>query len=166
MFGHFFGQSSFARHAIATEHNAVKVDADLPLAPLGPLACGVQTGAGAVWNSLNPAAGTGIAIFAAGSVGLSAVMAAAVAGCDPLVAVDIQADRLALAAELGATHVLNSKDTDVVAAVVDLTSGRGVHYSLDCIGLPDVLAQALSCLQSPGVCATVGVSGRQQSCHD
>ena len=72
----FFGQSSFATHAIVRQENCVKVASDAPLELLGPLGCGVQTGAGSVLNALQPKPGSSIAIFGAGSVGLSAVMAA------------------------------------------------------------------------------------------
>lgn len=71
--GHFFGQSSFATYALASERNIVKVPKDVPLELLGPLGCGVQTGAGSVLNSLNPEVGSSIAVFGADSVGLSAV---------------------------------------------------------------------------------------------
>jgi len=158
VFGHFFGQSSFARRVIATRHNAIKVDPDLPLSLLGPLGCGVQTGAGAVLNTLNPEPGSSIAVFAAGSVGLSAILAAVVAGCSTIIAVDPQKQRRDLAQELGATHVVDPSDTDPVTAIRDLT-GRGARYSVDCIGLPGVVRQALECLQSPGTCASVGFQG-------
>ena len=158
VFGHFFGQSSFSRYVIATQHNTVKVDPSAPLQLLGPLGCGVQTGAGAVLNSLNPEPGSSIAVFAAGSVGLSAVLAADVARCSTIIAVDPQPDRLALARRLGATHVVNPTEVDPVAAIMEIT-GTGAEYSVDAIALPGVVHQALECLQSPGVCASVGFQG-------
>ncbi len=81
--GHFFGQSSFATHALATERNLVKVPKDLPLELLAPLGCGLQTGAGTVMNSLAVPAGASIAIFGTGAVGLAAVMAARIVGAKP-----------------------------------------------------------------------------------
>jgi len=158
VFGHFFGQSSFSRHVTATENNAIKVDPDLPLHLLGPLGCGVQTGAGAVLNSLNPPPGSSIAVFAAGSVGLSAILAAVVAGSPTIIAVDPQPARLELASKLGATHVLNPEKLDVVEAIREITGG-GAAFSVDCLGLSSVVSQALRCLQSPGVCASVGFQG-------
>jgi aryl-alcohol dehydrogenase len=101
----FFGQSSFATHAIANERNVVKVRRDAPLELLGPLSCGVMTGAGTVWNELQVKPGDSFAVFGAGAVGLSAVMAAKLAGAGTIVAVDRVASRLELARELGATHV-------------------------------------------------------------
>lgn len=156
--GHFFGQSSWAGHVVTSPRNVVKVDVDLPLELLGPLGCGVQTGAGAVLNSLRPESGSSIAVFAAGSVGLSAVMAAGAADCAIVIAVDPQESRRKLATELGATHVLDPNAEDVVESVRDITGG-GAAYSVDCIGFPPVVRQALECLASPGVCATVGFQG-------
>jgi aryl-alcohol dehydrogenase len=156
--GHFFGQSSFASHAIASERNAIKVTKDVPLEILGPLGCGVQTGAGTVLNALQPEEGSSIAIFAAGSVGLSALMAAVVAGCSTIVAVDLNPERLALARELGATHTIDASTENAVERIVEITGG-GADYSVDAIGLPPVVRQAIECLASPGVCASVGFQG-------
>lgn len=156
--GHFFGQSSWSSRVITTPRNVVTVDTDLPLEILGPLGCGIQTGAGAVLNTLRPDPGTSIAVFAAGSVGLSAIMAAKVAGCDPIIAVDPQPSRRQLALDLGASHAIDPSAQDPVAAVAELTAG-GANFSVDCIGFPQVTRQALECLSSPGVCASVGFQG-------
>ena len=143
---------------IATERNVIKVDKSLPLHLLGPLGCGVQTGAGAVLNTLAPEPGSSIVVFAAGSVGLSAVMAAVAAECFPIIVVDPQRQRLDLARQLGATHAINPEETDTVAAVREIT-GTGARYSVECLGLPGIVRQALECLQSPGTCASVGFQG-------
>ncbi|MGQ4615146.1 zinc-binding dehydrogenase [Nocardia sp. R7R-8] len=157
--GAWFGQSSWAQHSVVTERNAIKVDDDLPLELLGPLGCGIQTGAGAVLNTLKPRPGSAIAIFGAGSVGLAALLAAKVAGCATIIAVDIQPSRLAKATELGATHTVNSSEVDAAEAIRSITGGLGAHYSVDCIGFAAVVRSALECLQTPGVCATVGFQG-------
>ncbi|KAA0079487.1 NAD(P)-dependent alcohol dehydrogenase [Mycolicibacterium sp. P9-64] len=157
--GSWFGQSSWAKHAVVEEQNAVKVESALPLALLGPLGCGIQTGAGAVLNTLAPPTGSSIVVFGVGSVGLAAVLAAVVAGCSTIVAVDISDTRLQKAAELGATHTVNSARRDPVTAVKDATHGRGAQFSVECIGRPAVVRAALECLQTPGVCATVGFQG-------
>ncbi|GAA3184110.1 MULTISPECIES: NAD(P)-dependent alcohol dehydrogenase [Streptomyces] len=156
--GHFFGQSSFSGQIVTSPRNLVRVDDDLPPELLAPLGCGVQTGAGAVLNSLDPAPGSSLAVFGAGSVGLSAVMAAKVAGCAVIIAVEPRAERRALALELGATHALDPAAGDAAAEIVRLTDG-GANHSLECVGLPGTLRQALECLASPGVCATVGFQG-------
>ena len=155
---YFFAQSSFAQYAIATERNVVKIPGDVPLEIMGPLGCGIQTGAGAVMNALKPKAGSSIAVFGAGSVGLAAIMAARVVGCTTIVAIDLNEDRLALARELGATHVVHGREQDAVAAIQALTGGEGVQYSLEATGLPRVARQAVDALRLTGVCGVIGVS--------
>ena len=159
VFGHFFGQSSFARHAITTERNAIKVGDDLPLEILGPLGCGIQTGAGAVLNTLAPKEGDSIAIFAVGSVGLAALLASVAAGCSPIIAVDPLASRRELAESLGATHTVDPTGEDAAERIREITGGVGARFSVDAIGLAPVVKAALECLQSPGTCATVGFQG-------
>lgn len=155
--GHFFGQSSFATHALALERNTVKVEADVPLWLLGPLGCGVQTGAGAVLNALRPRAGSSIAVFGAGTVGLSAVMAARLCGCTPIIVVDPLPARRELARELGATHVIDPRAESPVEAIRTIT-GSGALFSLECTGLPAVVRQAVDSLTLTGVCGVMGVS--------
>jgi aryl-alcohol dehydrogenase len=152
----FFGQSSFADYALATERNVVKVRQDAPLELLGPLVYGIQTGAGAVLNSLMAEAGSSMAIFGAGSVGLSAVMAARVAGCTTIIAVDLDPGRLQIARELGATHAISGAETsDVVEAIQDV-SGGGVEYALDTTSNPAVFRQAVDSLKMLGTCGLIG----------
>jgi aryl-alcohol dehydrogenase len=157
IFGSFFGQSSFASHALIAERNLVKVSKDLPLEKLAPLGCGIQTGAGGVMNSLQVRPGSSIAVFGMGSVGLSAIMAARVVGSTTIIAVDVVEERLNLAKELGATHIINSKKTTPVEEIQKIT-GRGALYSLECTGIPDVLSQALDCLAYTGVAGLIGVA--------
>ena len=153
----FFYQSSFASHAITHVRNIVRVPSDLPLEILAPLGCGVQTGAGAVLNCLQPKAGSAIAIFGAGAVGLSAVMAAAVCGCAAIIAVDVQDARLQLALELGATHVVNPRLGDPVQAI-QRTTGGGVDYCIEATGLPSVMAQSFDALSGTGTAIVLGVA--------
>jgi aryl-alcohol dehydrogenase len=152
---HFFGQSSFGSFALAYERNVVKVPADAPLERLGPLGCGIQTGAGAVLNALRVAPGSSFAVFGGGAVGLSAVMAARIAGASSIVVADVVPARLELARALGATHVVNSRESDPVAAVRDLTGG-GADFTLESSGRPEVLRQAIDALAIRGVCGIVG----------
>jgi len=155
--GHFFAQSSFATYAVASERNTVKVDPDVPLWLLGPLGCGVQTGAGAVINALRPQAGSSIAIFGVGTVGVSAVMAAALCGCATVIAVDPLANRRELALKLGATHAIDPTAEDPVKAIQTIT-GSGANCSLECTGLPQVVRQAVESLTLTGTCGVMGVS--------
>jgi aryl-alcohol dehydrogenase len=159
VYGNWFGQSSFATHAIASANNAVKVPDDLPLEILGPLGCGLQTGAASVLKVLAPKAGEGIIIFGLGAVGMGAVMAAKATGCNPIIAVDLNPNRLELAVELGATHHLNPTDTDDLLWTVQQMAAPGVHYAFDAVGIGPVVRQALESLRSPGHCVTVGFQG-------
>jgi len=154
----FFSQSSFGTYAMATERNAIKIRKDVPLELMGPLGCGVSTGAGAVLNALKPHAASSIAIFGAGSVGLSAAMAAAAIGCAKIIMVDLHDERLTLAKELGATHVINGGKEDAVARIKELSETDGVDFTLECTGNDKVLAQAVDALRIPGVCGLVGAA--------
>lgn len=153
----FFGQSSFATYTTVKSRNAVKVDADVDLALLGPLGCGIQTGAGTVLNRLKPEFASSIVVYGAGAVGLSAVMAAKIAGCQHIIAVDVHDNRLALAKELGATHTLNGKEVDVVTQIKQITAG-GSHYALETTGVPQVVKQSLNALRPLGTVAIVGIT--------
>jgi aryl-alcohol dehydrogenase len=153
--GSFFCQSSFADFALAKERSVVKVPDDIPLEILGPMGCGVMTGAGAVMNSLHPRPGSSIAVFGVGTVGMSAMLAAVVVGCTTIIGVDVHQDRLQLAKALGATHVVNASEADPVEAIRDITGG-GVDFSLECVGIPSVLRQAVEALPRCGVCGLIG----------
>ena len=154
--GSFFSQSSFADHALARERNVVKVASDAPLEQLAPLGCGVSTGVGAVLNALHPAAGSSIAVFGVGTVGLSAVMASVLCGCTTIVAVDAKPERLEAARRLGATHSVNVATEDPVPRILAICPG-GVEFSLECVGNPRVLRPAVDVLRRLGECGLVGV---------
>jgi aryl-alcohol dehydrogenase len=151
----FFQQSSFGNFAIANQRYAVKVRNDAPLERICALACGGQTGAGAVFNVMKPVPGEGIAIFGVGAVGLSALMAAKIAGCDPIVAVDVHKKRLKLATELGATHVFNHDGRAEVASDIRKAVG-GLRYSTDTTANPFVLREAVEVLMPAGTCVLLG----------
>jgi aryl-alcohol dehydrogenase len=154
---HFFGQSSFSNFSIAHERNVVKVPKEAPLELLGPLGCGIQTGAGAVLQALGVRAGNSFAAFGTGAVGLAAIMAARVAGATTIIAVDVVPERLVLAKELGATHAINSRDTDPVEAIRAITGG-GSDYTLECSGRAEVLRQAIDAVGILGTCGIVGAT--------
>jgi len=158
--GAFFGQSSFATHAIVEAHQAIRAPDDIPLERLAPLGCGVQTGAGAVLNALKLRQGQSIAVFGAGSVGLSAIMAAKAEDAGRIIAVDISPRRLELARELGAADAIDPRSDDPVAAVRDLT-GSGVDFVLNTTDRPEVYHQGLACLGTKGVFAFVTSPGAE-----
>lgn len=155
LFGNFFSQSSFATHALATEANVVKVRKEAPLELLGPLGCGVQTGAGSIMNGLEPLPGEALVIFGAGTVGLSAIMAANLIGCEPIIAVDPVAARRDMAIRLGAHHGIDPTACDPVAEIARLT-GVGALHALECTGIPSVFEQAVACLAPRGTCGFLG----------
>lgn len=153
----FFGQSSFASATNVRARNVVKVDDDAPLELLGPLGCGIMTGSGAVLNVLRPSPGESVAVFGTGAVGLSAMFAALASGATTVVMVDVVQSRLDFAKELGATHVVNSKEGDPVEAIRKIT-GSGVQYALDTTGVPQVFSQMTKSLALRGHGALVGAA--------
>jgi aryl-alcohol dehydrogenase len=156
VYGSFFGQSSFATHALAYEDNVVVVAGDVDLTVAAPFGCGVQTGAGTVMNVLELDERSSLVVFGAGGVGLPAVMAARALGVATVVVVDPVPGRRQLAAELGATVTLDPRVDDVVEAVRDNTRG-GATSAIETTAIVDVLLQALDCVGARGTCVALGV---------
>jgi len=152
----FFQQSSFATFALTQERFAVKVRADAPLELIGPLACSGQTGAGAVLNVMQPREGESLAVFGVGAVGLSALMAAKIAGCAPIIAVDIHAHRLALARELGAAYAIDHTTCRDVVSEIRKLSGGGVRFALETSAVPAVFREAIESTMPGGTCVLLG----------
>ena len=152
---HFFGQSSFATHSVATTRNVVKLPDWVPFEIAAPFGCGIQTGAGAVLNVLRPPIGSSIAVFGTGAVGISAIMAAAIVGCSPIIGIDLRASRLELAREAGATHTIDASTNDALEEIAKLTGG-GAAYSVETTGVTSVLRTAVDCLAPMGVCGVIG----------
>ena len=152
--GGFFNQSSFATYAVGKRRGIVKVRDDAPLNILGPLGCGIQTGAGAVLNVFEIKPGQSLAVFGAGSLGLSAVMAAKLSGAGPIIAVDLHPNRLQMAAELGADEVIRA-DGGPVAEKIFARVEHGVDFALDTTTIGPVMLDALSCLAPRGTFAFV-----------
>lgn len=147
---HFFAQSAFSTYAICSERNVVPVRKDIPLERLGPLGCGIQTGAGAVINSLQVSPGSSIGIFGTGSVGLAAVMAAKISGAGTIIAVDTHPKRLEMAKKLGATHTVNPLEQDLFATIKGIAPG-GMSFGLDTAGNLDTIHEAIAHLSPRGV---------------
>lgn len=153
--GHFFGQSSFATHSITTADALVKVPADTPLELMGPLACGLGTGAGAVLNEARPRLGDSVLIVGVGAVGLAAVMAARNSGVTTIIVADVHDSRLEMAQEFGATHTINSGSKDLVGEVRRIT-GSTVDFAFDCTGVIAVIEQAAETVGMLGTLVLVG----------
>ncbi|RYY22061.1 MAG: NAD(P)-dependent alcohol dehydrogenase [Sphingobacteriaceae bacterium] len=153
----FFSQSSFATYAIAHKNNVIQVPKDAPLELLGPLGCGIQTGAGAIINSLKVKVGSSVIITGTGAVGLSALMAAKASSATTIIAVDINDERLEFAKELGATHIINSAREDVSKQVLEILP-HGVQYGVDTTGRNEVINNILSSLAPVGELVCIGVA--------
>ncbi|MFD5571148.1 NAD(P)-dependent alcohol dehydrogenase [Streptomyces cadmiisoli] len=154
---HFFGQSSFASVSNVAERSVIKVPATVPLELLGPLGCSVQTGAGAVLNVLDPEAGSTFVVFGTGAVGMSSLLAALVANCSTIIAVDIVESRLQRAQELGATHVINGRTENATDRIKEITGG-GVDYAVDTTGNQLAFRAMVDSLGSHGHAALVGLA--------
>jgi aryl-alcohol dehydrogenase len=152
---HFFGQSSFADYSVANQSNVVKVRKDAPLELLGPLGCGLQTGAGAILNSLSVRSGSALAVFGGGGVGLSAVMAAVLAGCKTIIVSEPNAERRKLALEVGATHVIDPMNTQDMTAKLQEVAGGPLDYAFDTTGIPAVIESAFAALAPRGAMGLV-----------
>ena len=151
----FFGQSSFATHALAYESNAVKIPTNIPLEIAAPLGCGIQTGAGSVIKGLACKKGSSLLITGGGCLGLSAVMGAKIRECDVVIVSEPYATRRAMALELGATHVIDpSEEPDLARAVRNILPS-GVDYAIDTTGRTDVLDAIMNSLAPQGTLASL-----------
>lgn len=154
----FFGHSSFSRLSVVQDYCVVKCPVPDMLPWYAPMGCGFQTGAGTVLNAVKPSRNARVVIFGMGSVGVSALLAAAHLGVKQLIGVDIADGRLALAKELGATHVVNSaaEGDGLVAKLIELTGG-GADVAIECSGAPPALQAAVDCIGFGGEAVCVGV---------
>ncbi|KAJ5700367.1 hypothetical protein N7536_003380 [Penicillium majusculum] len=157
LFSNFFGQSSFAKIAVVSKSSVVRVPLTTDLQLFAPLGCGMQTGAGAVFNTLNVRHGSSVVVFGTGCVGLAGVMAAKIREARIIVAVDLQPERLDLARELGATHTFRGDDPDIRKHITDLCgSSRGADFALDCSGAITVIETMIATLGIRGRAASIG----------
>jgi Zn-dependent alcohol dehydrogenase len=154
---HLMGVSCFAERVVVNESAAVIVPDGVPPEVAAISACAVITGVGAVFNVVERAAGRPLLIVGAGGVGLSAVMGAALTGAHPLIVVDVDDAKLELARELGASHIINARDADVVDEVLALTDGTGVPWAIEAIGRQATLEQALACVSPAGTLVALGL---------
>lgn len=159
--GSFFGQGAFANYVVVDARNAVKIVGvpDDKIKYLCSLGCGAQTGAGAVLNRCKPEPASSLVVFGVGGVGMAAVMAAKIAGCVKIIAVDVVPERLELAKEFGATDIVNAKEVpDVVSKIKEITDS-GAHYSIEVSGVPELSLQAIRCLRRLGTAVVSSVTG-------
>jgi S-(hydroxymethyl)glutathione dehydrogenase/alcohol dehydrogenase len=147
------GVTTFNESAVVSENRLTPLPAGVPLDVGVLLGCAVPTGAGIVANDLRPVPGSSIAVFGLGGIGMSALMATKLFDCKTVIAVDIAADKLAVAEAFGATHALDASQVDPVATIRELTGGAGVDYAVESSGRVRVIEQAFeSVRRSGGVC--------------
>jgi len=150
---------TWANHTIADEQYVVKVNSDIKKDVTSIIGCAVMTGAGAVINTANVQAGQSVAIFGVGGVGLSAVVAANVVGASPIIAVDLDDEKLNFAKRFGATHTVNAKDENPIEVIHKLTQQSGIFtmqrkavsgsdYAFDCIGIKTTMEQIVPACRS------------------
>jgi S-(hydroxymethyl)glutathione dehydrogenase / alcohol dehydrogenase len=152
-----FNLSVFAAQMLVHEHAVVKINKEIPLDRAALVGCGVMTGVGAVFNTAKVEPGSTVAILGCGGIGLSAVNGAAIAGAERIIAIDTNSSKLEKAKEMGATHTINASNVDPVAAVKDLTDGKGVPYSFEAIGLKITAEQSFAMLRPGGVATIIGM---------
>lgn len=152
----FFGQSSFASKSIANERNVIKLAPDADLVTLAPLGCGVQTGAGAVINSLEAKAGQSLVVIGGGAVGLSALLGGKIADCSPLIVIEPQPSRREMALSLGADHVIDPSAGDTVEAVRAIVPA-GVDLVIDSSGFMPAVSSATNMLATKGKLGLIGL---------
>jgi S-(hydroxymethyl)glutathione dehydrogenase/alcohol dehydrogenase len=148
------GITTFANYSVISENRLTVVPDGMSMRLAALVGCAVPTGAGVVFNTAQPRPGQSVVVFGVGGIGSCAVAAATLAGCTPVVAVDINPDKLALARTLGATHAINSKSHDAVAEILKLCKG-GADFAIEATGIPAVMKQALGCVRQQGGTAVV-----------
>ncbi len=161
---HYMGTSTFSEYTVMPEISVAKVNPEAPLDKVCLLGCGITTGIGAVLNTAKVEAGSTIAVFGLGGIGLSVVQGAVMAGAERIIAIDINVDKFEMARMLGATDFVdpNNYDRPIQDVIVDLTDG-GVDYSFECIGNTQVMRAALECCHKGwGESIIIGVAGSGQ----
>jgi S-(hydroxymethyl)glutathione dehydrogenase/alcohol dehydrogenase len=153
----FANSGVFSEYVVIRENQAVKIDPNVSLDVAALLACGVITGAGAVFNRAKVERGSTVAVFGAGGVGLSALQAASLSGAARVISIDILPHKRELALQFGATDFIDASTNDAVSAVRDIAPG-GVDYSLECVGFPKLIDQAIEMLAPGGTCVIVGTN--------
>lgn len=153
----FYGQSSFARMAVVAAVSVVRCPYPGSLEIYSAMGCGFQTGAGTILNALQPPVDKSLAIFGIGGVGMTAIMGAKILGLKKIVAVDMVPEKLEMAKKLGATDVVNTKETPDIAKTVQEATNGGADYIVECTGVPVLLEALVDSTAAEGICATLGV---------
>lgn len=149
--------AAFAEYTVVEKTQVVKIPDSVPLNSAALLACGVITGLGAVVNTAQIETGSRVVVIGTGGVGLNAVQGAVLSGASRIVAVDLLDNKLAAARDFGATHTVNAARQDAIAAVLELTDGRGADYVFVTVGSTVAGEQAFAMLRPGGQAVIVGI---------
>ncbi len=152
--------AGFAEYAVVDQSQVVPIPIEMPLDRAALLACGVITGLGAVVNTAHVAPGSSVAVIGTGGVGLNALQGAVLAGAHPIIAVDILETKLAATRSFGALHTINAAQVDPIAAVKELTSGRGADYVFVTVGSTKAVEQGLNMIRPAGTLVLVGLPAK------
>jgi S-(hydroxymethyl)glutathione dehydrogenase/alcohol dehydrogenase len=152
-----YSQGSFAQYVVVHERQVQKVSADTPLDVACMFSCRLTTGIGAVANRAKIQAGDSVVVYGCGIVGMSVIMGARLCGAGQIIAVDRVEERLRVAREMGATHVINASAENAQVRTIEMT-GRGADYAFECIGNPAVMMQAFASIHVTGTCIIVGAT--------
>ena len=160
---HYMGTSTFSNFTVLPEIAVAKIREDAPFDKVCYIGCGVTTGLGAVMNTAGVEAGSNVAVFGLGGIGLNVIQGARIVGADRIIGIDVNPGKRPLAEKFGMTDFIDADDEDdVVAAIIDMTDG-GVDYSFECIGNVEVMRQALECCHKGwGESIIIGVAGAGQ----
>ena len=142
--------TTFSEYSVVSENRCVTMPANIPMDIGSLFGCAVLTGAGIVTNEICPEKGSSIVVFGVGGIGLSALMATKLYECSPVIAVDIENNKLELAKEFGATHVIDAKVQDPVETVYEITEGKGADYAVEAAGRVNTIEQAFQSVRKGG----------------
>lgn len=148
------GITTWSRHAVISENRLTKLADEIPMREAALLGCAAPTGLGAVLNTARPSRGASLAVFGCGGIGLCAVTGGVIAGCARIIAVDVSAEKLELARQMGATDDIQADLVDPVGEINRLCPG-GVDVAIEATGRPGVMLQALHSVRSQGGTAVV-----------
>jgi S-(hydroxymethyl)glutathione dehydrogenase/alcohol dehydrogenase len=151
------GLGTFSTATVVPEDVVIPIDKSVPLAQAALIGCGVLTGVGAVINTAKVEPGASVAVFGCGGVGLNCIQGAVLAGAEPIIAVDLRANKLEMGKAFGATHTINAAEMDPIERIREITGGPGAHYAFEAIGLTgEPFRQAIECTRKRGVTVFVG----------
>ena len=149
--------STFLTKAVISENRVVKIPDKMPLREAALLGCAIPTGAGIVMNTARVKPSTSVAVFGVGGIGLSALLAAKIANASLIIAIDVLDHKLEQAIQLGATHIINARNQDVLSGIMDITGNRGIDYAIECAGKKESMENAFhSVRNNGGLCVIAG----------